>query len=244
MGLGDFFRRLFGRGGDPDKERPVDKAAMREELDRYDELITRNEVELRKVMQELQRLEMQEKAQAEALKAGKIGDQEKEVVLLSVKRNRTRIESLKHRIHVYNKNIEVLQSMVDKHQTIAAMNLRGIENQMVERLAMDFDERKDKYMESIETANAMKGTDTGILSLAEKEDLKKLERELLGNNPVEEKPRAVPNASERSETSKKQPEKVMSEAEMEAEMAKLEAEMAQREQDLKAAEVKERPQTE
>lgn len=244
MGLGDFFRRLFGRSGDPDEERPVDKAAMREELDRYDELITRNEVELRKVMQELQRLEMQEKAQAEALKAGKIGDQEKEVVLLSVKRNRTRIESLKHRIHVYNKNIEVLQSMVDKHQTIAAMNLRGIENQMVERLAMDFDERKDKYMESIETANAMKGTDTGILSLAEKEDLKKLERELLGNNPVEEKPRAVPNASERSETSKKQPEKVMSEAEMEAEMAKLEAEMAQREQDLKAAEVKERPQTE
>lgn len=244
MGLGDFFRRLFGRSGDPDEERPVDKAAMREELDRYDELITRNEVELRKVMQELQRLEMQEKAQAEALKAGKIGDQEKEVVLLSVKRNRTRIESLKHRIHVYNKNIEVLQSMVDKHQTIAAMNLRGIENQMVERLAMDFDERKDKYMESIETANAMKGTDTGILSLAEKEDLKKLERELLGNKPVEEKPRAVPNASERSETSKKQPEKVMSEAEMEAEMAKLEAEMAQREQDLKAAEVKERPQTE
>lgn len=244
MGLGDFFRRLFGRSGDPDEERPVDKAAMREELDRYDELITRNEVELRKVMQELQRLEMQEKAQAEALKAGKIGDQEKEVVLLSVKRNRTRIESLKHRIHVYNKNIEVLQSMVDKHQTIAAMNLRGIENQMVERLAMDFDERKDKYMESIETANAMKGTDTGILSLAEKEDLKKLERELLGNKPVEEKPQAVPNASERSETSKKQPEKVMSEAEMEAEMAKLEAEMAQREQDLKAAEVKERPQTE
>ena len=108
MGLGDFFRRLFGRGGDPDEEKPVDKEAMREELDRYDELITRNEVELRKVMQELQRLELQEKAQAEALKAGKIGDQEKEVVLLSIKRNRTRIESLKHRIHVYNKNIEVL----------------------------------------------------------------------------------------------------------------------------------------
>ncbi|KAA0214390.1 hypothetical protein EDM80_06850 [bacterium] len=244
MGLGDFFRRLFGRGGDPDAEAPVDKAAMREELDRYDELITRNEVELRKVMQELQRLELQEKAQADALKAGKIGEQEKEVVLLSVKRNRTRIESLKHRIHVYNKNIEVLQSMVDKHQTIAAMNLRGIENQMVERLAMDFDERKDKYMESIETANAMKGTDTGILSLAEKEDLKKLERELLGARPAEEKPQRAPNVNEGVETAKKPRERELSEAEVEAEMAKLESEMAQREKDLKAAEVKERPQTE
>lgn len=239
MGLGDFFRRLFGRSGDPDAEPPVDREAMREELDRYDELITRNEVELRKVMQELQRLEMQEKAQAEALKAGRIGDQEKEVVLLSVKRNRTRIESLKHRIHVYNKNIEVLQSMVDKHQTIAAMNLRGIENQMVERLAMDFDERKDKYIESIETANAMKSSDIGVLSLKDKEDLKKLEQELLGNKPAEEKP-----AAEKPKAEKKEPEKVMSEAEMEAEMAKLESEMAQREKDLKAAEVKEKPQTE
>jgi hypothetical protein len=239
VGLGDFFRRLFGRDGDPDEEKPVDKEAMREELDRYDELITRNEVELRKVMQELQRLESQEKAQAEALRSGKIGEQEKEVVLLSVKRNRTRIESLKHRIHVYNKNIEVLQSMVDKHQTISAMNLRGIENQMVERLAMDFDERKDKYMESIETANAMKGTDTGILTLSEREDLKKLERELMGAKPAEEKP-----VIEKPKTEKKEPERVMSEAEMEAEMAKLEAEMAQREKDLKAAEVKEKPQTE
>lgn len=239
MGLGDFFRKLFGRGGDPDEEKPVDKEAMREELDRYDELITRNEVELRKVMQELQRLELQEKGSAENLKAGRIGEQEKEVVLLSIKRNRTRIESLKHRIHVYNKNIEVLQSMVDKHQTIAAMNLRGIENQMVERLAMDFDERKDKYMESIETANSMKGTDTGILTLSEKEDLKKLERELMGTKPLEEKP-----AIEKPIVEKKVPEKVMSEAEMEAEMAKLESEMAQREKDLKAAEVKEKPQTE
>lgn len=243
MGLGDFFKRMFGRGGDPDAEAPVDKVAMREELDRYDELITRNEVELRKVMQELQRLESHEKDQADKLKAGKIGDQEKEVVLLSIKRNRTRIESLKHRIHVYNKNIEVLQSMVDKHQTIAAMNLRGIESQMVERLAMDFDERKDKYMESIETANSMKNTDTGILSLSEKEDLKKLERELMGTKPAEETVRA-PSVSERVPKEKAAPAKVMSEAEMEAEMAKLESEMAQREKDLKAAEVKEKPQTE
>ncbi len=243
MGLGDFFKRLFGRGGDPDEEKPVDKEAMREELDRYDELITRNEVELRKVMQELQRLELQERGSAENFKAGRIGDQEKEVVLLSIKRNRTRIESLKHRIHVYNKNIEVLQSMVDKHQTIAAMNLRGIENQMVERLAMDFDERKDKYMESIETANSMKGTDTGILTLSEKEDLKKLERELMGTKPAEETVRA-PSVSERVPKEKAAPAKVMSEAEMEAEMAKLESEMAQREKDLRAAEVKEKPQTE
>ncbi|MBP9892435.1 MAG: hypothetical protein KBG84_11075 [Planctomycetes bacterium] len=243
MGLGDFFRNIFGRGGDPDEEKPVDKETMREELDRYDELITRNEVELRKVMQELQRLELQEKGSAESFKAGRIGDQEKEVVLLSIKRNRTRIESLKHRIHVYNKNIEVLQSMVDKHQTIAAMNLRGIENQMVERLAMDFDERKDKYMESIETANSMKGTDTGILTLSEKEDLKKLERELMGTKPAEEviKP---PSVSERVTKEKATPVKVMSEAEMEAEMAKLESEMAQREKDLRAAEVKEKPSTE
>ncbi len=243
MGLGDFFRRLFGRDVDPDVEIPVDKAAMAQELDRYDELITRNEVELRKVMQELQRLELQERGAVENIKAGRIGEQEKEIVLLSIKRNRTRIESLKHRIHVYSKNIEVLQSMVDKHQTIAAMNLRGIEHQMVERLSMDFDERKDKYMESIETANAMSNSDIGVLSLKDREDLKKLEQELITGKPAEEPVLKTPASLERGQT-EIAPKREMTEAEMDAEMAKLEREMGEREKNLGAAEVKEKPVTE
>ncbi len=244
MGLGDFFRRLFGRGGDPDEEKPVDKEAMREELDRYDEQITRGEVDLRKVQGELQRLQSAVNSAEENFRAGRVPELQKEVELLRIQVWRSELKTLKERSFILQKRVEMLRQIVAHHQIVNDLASSGVELPAIEKLAMEFEERMEKYKDTMNLVATLIGKqDIGVLSAKEKEDLKKLERELMGTKPAEETVRA-PSVSERVPKEKAAPAKVMSEAEMEAEMAKLESEMAQREKDLKAAEVKEKPQTE
>lgn len=184
-----------------------DSHSTGEMLGHLDELITRNEVELRKTRQELARLELSERASIENIKSGRVGDREKEFVLLQIKRTRGQMENLKLRADILNKNIELHLNLVGKIQAMEAMDLRGIEQNVVERVMLDFEEGMEKFRENVTTGEGVTKARNEVLSSKDKEDLRKLEKEILGE------PKVPANHN----------------ADIDAEIAKLENELAQRE---------------
>ncbi|MDH5641139.1 MAG: hypothetical protein OEY28_07585, partial [Nitrospira sp.] len=157
--------------------------STREMLEHLDELITRNEVELRKTRQDLARLELSERAAMESIKSGKKGGHEKEVVLLQIKRTRGQMESLKLRSDILNKNIELHLNLVGKIQAMEAMDLRGIEQPVVERVMLEFEEGMEKFNEAVHTGEGVTKTQSEVLTASDREELAKLEKEILGEAP-------------------------------------------------------------
>lgn len=187
-----------------------DARSTREMLEHLDDLITTNEVELRKTRQELARHELSERASIENIKSGRVGDREKEFVLLQIKRTRGQMDSLKLKADILNKNIELHLNLVGKIQAMEAMDLRGIEQNLVERVMLDFEEGMEKFRESVTTGEGLTRNNEQVLSSRDKDELKKLEKEILG-----EKPRAEQSTSD-------------------AELAQLEAELTAREKERSA----------
>lgn len=160
-----------------------DAHSTREMLEHLDELITQNEVELRKTRQELARLELSERASIENIKSGRVGDREKEFVLLQIKRTRTQMSNLKLKADILNKNIELHMNLVGKIQAMEAMDLRGIEQNVVERVMLDFEEGMEKFRDSVHTGEGVTQTREEVLTSKDKEDLRKLEKEIMGEAP-------------------------------------------------------------
>lgn len=165
-----------------------DASSTREMLEHLDDLITQNEVELRKTRQELARLELSERASIENIKSGRVGDREKEFVLLQIKRTRTQMESLKLKADILNKNIELHLNLVGKIQAMEAMDLRGIEPSVVERVMLDFEEGMEKYREAVHAGEGITQSREDVLTAKDKEELRTLEKEILGEKPRTEKP--------------------------------------------------------
>lgn len=160
-----------------------DAHSTREMLEHLDELITQNEVELRQTRQELARLELSERASIENIKSGRVGDREKEFVLLQIKRTRTQMSNLKLKADILNKNIELHMNLVGKIQAMEAMDLRGIEQNVVERVMLDFEEGMEKFRDSVHTGEGVTQTREEVLTSKDKEDLRKLEKEIMGEAP-------------------------------------------------------------
>ena len=173
---------LTGSAGDAEQV-IKDAHSTREMLEHLDELITQNEVELRKTRQELARLELSERASIENIKSGRVGDREKEFVLLQIKRTRTQMSNLKLKADILNKNIELHMNLVGKIQAMEAMDLRGIEQNVVERVMLDFEEGMEKFRDSVHTGEGVTQTREEVLTSKDKEDLRKLEKEIMGEAP-------------------------------------------------------------
>jgi hypothetical protein len=120
------------------------------------------------------------------------------------------MDSLKLKADILNKNIELHLNLVGKIQAMEAMDLRGIEQNLVERVMLDFEEGMEKFRESVSTGEGLTRNNEQVLSSRDKDELKKLEKEILG-----EKPRAEQSTSD-------------------AELAQLEAELTAREKERSA----------
>ena len=191
MNLLDRIKQMI-KGSSGDAEQLIkDASSTREMLDHLDELITQNEVELRKTRQELARLELSERASMENIKSGRVGEREKEFVLLQIKRTRTQMGNLKLKADILNKNIELHMNLVGKIQAMEAMDLRGIEQSVVERVMLDFEEGMEKFRDSVHTGEGVTQSRDDVLTNKDKEELRKLEKEILGEAPP--KPLAMDN---------------------------------------------------
>jgi hypothetical protein len=180
MNLLERIKAMFS-GASGDAEQVIKNAnSTREMLEHLDELITQNEVELRKTRQELARLELSERASIENIKTGRVGEKEKQFVLLQIKRTRTQMDNLKLKADILNKNIELHMNLVGKIQAMEAMDLRGIEQSVVERVMLDFEEGMEKFRDSVQTGEGVVENRDEVLTNKDKEELRKLEKEIMG----------------------------------------------------------------
>jgi tRNA threonylcarbamoyladenosine modification (KEOPS) complex Cgi121 subunit len=89
---------------------------------------------------------------------------------------------------ILNKNIELHLNLVGKIQAMEAMDLRGIEQGVVEKVILDFEEGMEKFRESVQSGDGVIKSRNEVLTTKDKDELRKLESEILGEaKPAEKK---------------------------------------------------------
>src|SRR5205085_11337012 len=116
MGLLDKIKGLFTREAVPDETRLLLEGVENiHELRRgLDEIVTRNEVELKEVEREIDKLEKIELAEKEKVKVGQLTEREKLNTLRYVKRLRTRMDSYQKRHKIHQENIDLHLALLDR----------------------------------------------------------------------------------------------------------------------------------
>src|SRR5271169_840257 len=150
-GLLDKIKGLFVKKQVPDETRLLLEGVENvHELRRgLDEIVTRNEVELKEVEREIDKLEKMEISEKDKVKAGSLAEREKKNTLLAIKRLRTRMESYQKRHKIHEDNIDLHLSLLDKIDEMEAMELKAVKQEQIDSIAEDYDERLEKHKEIV-----------------------------------------------------------------------------------------------
>jgi hypothetical protein len=180
MSVLDRLRGLFGRDEIPDEAKRVfDRAQTPRELLRgLDELLTTNEVEFKELERELERLEAHEKDEMARIRDGLVDGRQKRNALLSIQRLRKQMDNYENRLQIYDRNMNLHLSLIGKIQEIEAMKLRGVDEQRIDRIVMDFEEHLEKWNDTMSAADVAE-TSKQTLSAKDDRDLAALEREIV-----------------------------------------------------------------
>jgi hypothetical protein len=196
MGFLDKIKSLFTRETMPDETRLLLAGVENvHELRRgLDEIVTRNEVELKEVEREIDKLEKIEVAEKDKIKAGTLTDREKANTLRYVKRLRTRMDSYQKRHKIHQENIDLHLALLDRIDEMEAMELKAVKQEQIDEIAVDYQERFEKHKEIVNASKAAHDHEPSYEDAAEKRELEALEKEILAESGVAE---AEPEAQEK-----------------------------------------------
>lgn len=201
MGLMDRVKSLFVKQQVPDETRLLLEGVENvHELRRgLDDIVTRNEVELKEVEREIDKLEKMEIAEKEKVKSGALAEREKKNTLLAIKRLRTRMESYQKRHKIHEDNIDLHLSLLDKIDEMEAMELKAVKQEQIDSIAEDYDERLEKHKEIVRAGRVASERETSYDDLHEKRELEALEKEILSEGqPQDEKGTEEGKAAEKA----------------------------------------------
>ena len=201
MNILDKIRNLFkGGGGIPDEARSVIQKAgsTRELLSGLDAVLTRNEMEFNKLKREIDKVVAILDEEEVKVQEGDLKGRQKRYTLQYIKRLRSHLDNLDHRMTIYDKNINLHIQLIGKIQDMEAMALRGVDEKQIDDIIMEFEDQVQKYMDVVTAGEA--GFE-GSTSISEREDreLAKLEKEIVGEKaaaPKEKEPEPVREAPE------------------------------------------------
>ncbi|MEZ0229967.1 MAG: hypothetical protein ACAI25_15190 [Planctomycetota bacterium] len=197
MGLLDKVKGFFTKETMPDETRLLLAGVENvHELRRgLDEIVTRNEVELKEVEREIDKLEKIELAEKDKVKAGTLSPREKDNTLRYIKRLRTRMDSYQKRHKIHQENIDLHLSLLDRIDEMEAMELKAVKQEQIEEIAVDYEERVEKHKEIILAGEAAAGREPRAHDDSrDRKELDALEKEILsegkdGEEPEAEQPR-------------------------------------------------------
>jgi hypothetical protein len=186
MSVLDRLKGLFSRDEIPDEAKRVfDRANTPRELLRgLDELLTTNEVEFKELERELERLESHERDEMARIRDGLVEGRQKRNALLSIQRLRKQMDNYESRLRIFDRNMNLHLSLIGKIQEIEAMKLRGVDEQRIDRIVMDFEEHLEKWNDTMSAAEVAEST-RQTLTAKDDRDLAALEREIVGGLPPE-----------------------------------------------------------
>ncbi|MBI4576486.1 MAG: hypothetical protein HY722_09515 [Planctomycetes bacterium] len=182
MNLMDRLRGLFSRRTLPDDTRALFQEAhsTREVLKGLDDLLTRNELEHGVVNKEIAALEAREQAEIARVRAGDLPPRQKRNALLAIQRLRKQMDNLENRLAIYDKNMNLHINLIGKIQDMEAMQLKGVDEQDIDRVVEDFEEHFESWMNSVTAGEA--ATEAASRAVAQDEaEIARLEREVVGD---------------------------------------------------------------
>lgn len=194
----DRLKQLFQRSEIPRDARDLINNAgnVRDLLDGLDKLITQNEVEVRKVNDEMAALEEVESREISKVRSGELPDRSKNNVLRQIQRLRKQMDNLEERQRIYNRNINLQIDLVGRVQALDAMELRGVEEDKIDDILADYEDELGRYQGVMDSENLSVGDLDKILD--DSADLSQLEREVLGASESASAPTRDPAPAEAS----------------------------------------------
>ena len=198
MVLMDKLTRLFSRKEIPNEARDIlAKASTPKELLKgLDELITRNELEVNNINEEIEALESIESTEKAKVRSGSLPDRSKNNVLRKIQRLRKQMDNLEERQQIYNRNINLQIHLVGRIQALDAMELRGVDEDRIDDILSDYEDELSRY-QSVLDSEEIATSDIGSI-IDDSEVLAGLEAEILGSEaPGSEK--AEPATAEKTE---------------------------------------------
>jgi hypothetical protein len=183
MALLDKIKGFFTKASMPDETRLLLAGVenVHELRKGLDVIITRNEVELKDVEREIDKLEKIELAEKDKVKAGTLPPREKDNTLRYIKTLRTRMDSYQKRHKIYQQNIDLHLSLLDRIDEMEAMELKAVTQEQISEIAVDYDEKREKHNEIIDAYKATIG-ETRHDDQKDKKELEALEKEILAEN--------------------------------------------------------------
>lgn len=180
MGLFQKLRALFGSRYISDEarvayERSRDLTELKHNLD---DVLTRNEVELKAVQKEYEKLEAVERAEAEKVRGGKVEGRQKRYTLQAIKHTRLQLDNLEQRMAIYDRAIRMQLNLIAQIQNIEAMALTGIDEAKVDAVVAEHDQRLAEFTDAVEAIESSLHAAPGLRK-EEDAELASLEAELL-----------------------------------------------------------------
>jgi hypothetical protein len=197
MSLFDKIKALFSRASLPEETRLLltnvkDVEQLRSGLD---EIATQNEVEAREIERDIEKLGRMEAGHKERILAGTVSEREKMSALREIRRLRRRMDSLEKRHRIHQDNIDLHLGLFDRITEMQAMELKKVNQNQIEEIAVDYDERLEKHRDIMNAAKVAHGMDSVLEDSAERKALQDLEREIIAEarqEDVETTPVAEP----------------------------------------------------
>ena len=211
MSLLERIKRLFSRTQLPEETQLLlsGVADVQELLAGLDDITTRNEVEARTIEREIEKLSRMETSHKERITVGQLVEREKLTTLREIQRLRRRMDSLEKRHRIHQDNIDLHLGLFDRISEMQAMELKRVNQQQIEEIAVDYEEKLEKHRDIITAARAADGMEPARYEdSVEKQALAALEREILAEAGIDPDKEKAEQAAEKAEPAREQPVKV------------------------------------
>lgn len=187
MSLLEKIKGLFSRASLPEETRLLltnvkDVEDLRNGLDL---IATQNEVEAREIERDIEKLGKMEAGHKERILGGTVSEREKMSALREIRRLRRRMDSLEKRHRIHQDNIDLHLGLFDRITEMQAMELKKVNQNQIEEIAVDYEEKLEKHRDIMNSARVAHGMDSVLEDSAERKALADLEREILAEARTE-----------------------------------------------------------
>lgn len=147
--------------------------------------ITRNEMELRRLEEELTALEKMEGKETAKIREGVGGERVERTVLRRIKRLRMRMESIEQQMDTLERNAMALTQLLTKVRQMRAMEKIGVTEEQVDEVMEAYEAQQEEWQEMMEMIEGVTATVEGKAD--DEEELEELKKEILKQTKEAEK---------------------------------------------------------
>ncbi len=142
-----------------------------------DEMVTRNEVAVAELNQELAALERLEAGEKEKIRSGDLGKRTRASILRRILRLRQQMDHVEDRLRIHDRNIRLHLDLIGTLKQIDAMAMAGVGEQEVDAIILKFGDELKTYQKSLTSGEVLEGIEKAE-KLPGEEDLSSLEAEI------------------------------------------------------------------